>query len=64
MVRISLQTAVFIANATVICSLGQGLRTSSAVPRLSQPRIYPESLNRVPASARVKAGMSSVPGGR
>ena len=32
--------------------------------RLTQPCIPPGSLNRVPASAGVKAGMSPLPGGR
>jgi len=32
--------------------------------RSTQPCIPPESLNRVPASARVKAGMSPLSGGR
>jgi len=32
--------------------------------RLIQPCIPPGSLNRVPASAGVKAGMSPLPGGR
>ena len=32
--------------------------------RLTQPCIPPRSLNRVPASAGVKAGMSPLPGGR
>ena len=31
---------------------------------LTQPCIPPGSLNRVPASAGVKAGMSPLPGGR
>jgi len=34
------------------------------VPRSTQPCIYSGSLNRVPASAGVKAGKSSLPGGR
>ena len=33
-------------------------------PRSTQPCIPPGSLNRVPASARVKAGKSPLPGGR
>jgi len=32
--------------------------------RSTQPCIPPGSLNRVPASAGVKAGMSALPGGR
>ena len=32
--------------------------------RSAQPCIHPVSLNRVPASAGVKAGMSPLPGGR
>jgi len=43
---------VFIVNATVICSLC----TFTAVPRSTQPCNPPGSLNRVPASAEVKAG--------
>jgi len=41
-----------------ICSLGHGLHTFTAVPRSTQPCIPPGSLNRVPASAGVKTGMS------
>ena len=33
-------------------------------PKLTQPCIPPGSLNRVPASAGVRAGMSPLPGGR
>ena len=46
---------MFIAVDTAICSLGHGLHTFTAVPG---------SLNRVPASAGVRAGMSPLPGGR
>jgi len=35
-----------------------------ATSRSTQPCIPPGSLNRVPASARVRAGMSPLPGGR
>ena len=45
---------MFIANASVIRS----------VDTSTQPWIPPGSLNRVPASAGVKAGMSPLPGGR
>ena len=38
--------------------------TFTAVPRSTQPCIPPGSLNRVPASAGVRAGMSPLPGGR
>ena len=55
---------VFIANATVICSLGHGPHTFSAVPRSTQPCIPPGSLNRLPASAGVKVGVSALLGGR
>ena len=37
---------------------------SNEPPRSTQPCIPPGSLNRVPASAGVKAGMSPLPGGR
>jgi len=41
------------------------LHTHSNKPtRSTQPCIHPGSLNRVPASAGVKAGMSPLPGGR
>jgi len=43
--------------ATTICSLGHGLHTFIAVPRSTQPCIPPGSLDRVPASAGVKARM-------
>ena len=36
--------------------------TFTAVPRSTQPCIPPGSLNRVPALAGVKAGMSALPG--
>jgi len=35
----------------------------ACVLRLTQPCIPPGSINRVPASAGVKAGMSPLPGG-
>jgi len=38
--------------------------TEGACNRSTQPCIPPGSLNRVPASAGVKAGMSPLPGGR
>jgi len=60
----SLRTAVSITSATVVCSLGHGLCTFTAVPRSTQPFVPPGSLNRVPVSAGVKAGMSPLPGGR
>ena len=37
---------------------------SNQPPRSTQPCIPPGSLNRVPASAGVKAGMSPLPGSR
>jgi len=37
---------------------------SNQPPRSTQPCIPPGSLNRVPALAGVKAGMSPLPGGR
>jgi len=46
-----------VATVTVICSLGQGLRTFTAVPRSTQRCIPPGSLN-------VEAGMSPLSGGR
>ena len=51
---------MFIAMATAICSLGHGLRFS-AVPRSTQSCITSGSLNRVPASAGIRAGMSPLP---
>ena len=53
---------VFITNAIVICSLGHGLHTSTAVPRSTC--ISKGSLNRVPASAGVRAEMSRLMDGR
>jgi len=55
---------VIIVTATVMCSLGHGLCTFTAVPRSSQPYIPPGSLNRVPSLAGVKAIMSPLSGGR
>jgi len=53
---------VFITNAIVICSLVHGLHTATAVPRSTC--IPPGSLNRVPASAGVRAEMSRLLDGR
>ena len=39
-----------------MCSIGHGMRTSTVLPRLTQPCIPPGSLNRVPASAGGKGG--------
>jgi len=52
-----------VVNATVICSLGHGLRTFTTMPRSTQPCIPPGSLNGVLASAKIKAGMSPLSGG-
>jgi len=46
---------VFIANTTVICSLGHELCPFTAVPRSTQICIQPGLLNPVPALAGVKA---------
>ena len=58
-VRIRLRMVTFVASATVICSLGHGLHTYT-----TQPCIPQGSLNRVPASAGIKAGISPLTGGR
>jgi len=55
-IRISLRTAVFVANATVIRSLGHGLRTSTAVPR-SAPALHPSGV------AKSSTGFDSGKGG-
>ena len=55
---------MFMTTATAICSRGRGLRISAAVRRSTQLCSPPSSLNRVPASAEVKAEMSPLPGGR
>ena len=54
---------MFIAMATAICSLEHWL-CLTARTRSTQPCIPLRSLNRVPASARIRAGMSPLPGGR
>jgi len=54
---------VFIAMATVICSLGHGLLLT-AVPMSTQPCIRLGLLNRVPALAGVRAGVLPLSGGR
>jgi len=46
----------------IICDKGKLFAPS--VPRSTQPCIPSGSLNRVPASAGVKAGKSPLPGGR
>ena len=49
----------------VNASLGEYTISGCNQPtRSTQPCIPPGSLNRVPASAGVKAGMSPLPGGR
>jgi len=55
---------VFIATAIAICSLGHGLHIFTAVPKSTQPCIPSRLLNRVPASAWVRVGMSTLSGGR
>ena len=42
----------------------QGPDFTKYLARSTQPCIPPRSLNRVPASAGVRAGMSPLPGGR
>jgi len=54
---------VFSVNATAKCSLGHGLG-QTAVPRSTQHSIPSGSLNRVPTSSGVRAGMSPLPDGR
>ena len=54
---------MFIMMAAATCSLGHGLYLTAA-PRSTQPCIPLGSLNRVQALAEVKAGMSSLSGGR
>ena len=54
---------MFIVMAIAIRSLGHGL-CLTAVPWSTQPCIPSGSINRVPASARVRAEMSHLPGGR
>ena len=54
---------MFIETAGVIYNLVHGL-CLTAVPRTTQPRIPSGSLNRAPASAGVRAGISPLPGGR
>jgi len=58
---ISPWTAVFITTAALICSFGHRLHTFTAVLRSTQPCIPLGSLNQVPASAGIEAGMSSLP---
>ena len=55
---------MFIATAAAICGLGHGLCTFAAVHKSTQPGIPLGSLNRVPVSAGIRAGMSALPGGR
>ena len=47
-----------ISTAAALCSLGHGLCTSTAVLGSTQHCTPPGSLNRVPSSAGVRAGMS------
>ena len=55
---------LFFATAAAMCGLGHGLCTFAAVHKSTQPGIPLGSLNRVPVSAGVRAGMSALPGGR
>ena len=53
------------STATLPCSLFDVDRYISTIAtRSTQPCIPPGSLNRVPASAGVRTGMSPLPGGR
>jgi len=54
---------MLIAMASAICSLEHGLRLT-VVSRSTQPCSFSGPLNRVPASAGVRAEMSPLPGGR
>ena len=54
-------------NSSIRSSVSAELRlvsTRTPTPATTQPCIPPGSLNRVPASAGVMAGMSPLPGGR
>jgi len=51
-------------NALILQLLGEHRPYTSLPIRSTQPCIPPGSLNRVPASAGVRAGMSPLPGGR
>jgi len=46
------------------CDAAADVRAASRQTRSTQPCIPSGSLNRVPASAGVRAGMSPLPGGR
>ena len=50
-------------TTTVAYTSGGGAERQAAM-RSTRPCIPPGSLNRVPASAEVRAGMSPLPGGR
>ena len=56
------QARLVLAWAT--SSGGYTISVCNQPTRLTQPCIPPGSLNRVPASAVVRAGMSLLPGGR
>ena len=47
-----------------VTAFGRAITVCNQPTRSTQPCIPPGSLNRVPASAGVKAGMSPLPGGR
>jgi len=50
--------------AKLVAALLRVARVTAGLAESTQPSIPPGSLNRVPASAGVRAGMSSLSGGR
>jgi len=58
-----LRLKTFVPHLNVAAAVDRRDRRTDTVPRSTQPCIPPGSLNRVPASAGLRAGMSPLPGG-
>ena len=62
--EVTLRRARLVLGWVTVSLGGYTITVCNQPTRLTQPCIPPGSLNRVPASAGVKAGMSPLPGSR
>ena len=62
--EVTVHWARLVLGSVTVCLGRYTIMMCNQLTRLTQPCIPPGSLNRVLASAGVKAGMSPLPGGR
>ena len=62
--EVTLRRGRLVLGWVTVFGAGYTITVCNQPTRSTQPCIPPGSLNRVPASAGVKAGMSPLPGGR